>query len=1185
MTNEDANPTTEQPVLEQTPAGKREHQILEYWESHNIFEQTLTKDAPHGNFVFYDGPPYATGLPHYGHILPTTLKDVIPRYKTMRGFRVPRRWGWDCHGLPIENLIEKELGLQNKKQIEELGIDVFNKAARESVLRYADEWKRIIPRLGRWVDMENDYRSMDSSFMESVMWSFKELHTKGLVYEGYKVMPYCPRCQTVLSNAETNQPGAYRDITDLSAYAKFELVDEPGTFFVAWTTTPWTLPGNVALAVNPDITYVKAAVTKEDGSKETYIVAKDRLEVIKEAHEVIAELTGAQLAGHSYKPPFEYYTAPNTLQGDNEMKRPQAWKVYNADFVTATDGTGIVHIAPAFGEDDMNLARAVNLPVIHHVLPDGTIKSEVTVFAGMTAKPKGDHQKTDIEVIKQLAARKALFSKEKYIHSYPHCWRCDTPLLNFATSSWFVKVTAMKDQLIAENNKVNWVPKEIGEGRFGKWLEGARDWAMSRSRYWGAPLPVWRGEQTGAIELIGSIAELKEKIVSNGNNFVLMRHGESESNVKDIINSIDLNKFSLTEKGVGEVQKSAEELKEKGVTIIYASDFKRTKQTAELVAETIGFDKTKIIYDERLREVNAGEFEGGTWTERFAYFKNNEERMTKRTPNGESVADVKKRVAEFLYEIDAKHKNEDILIITHGLPLRLAKLIAEGKTIRDMIRGHWQDTSDATASLHAIDFKQLPKNEEYELDLHRPYIDDVTWVNAEGDVMRRIPEVFDVWYDSGSMSFASQHYPFEKKDTLLADGSSAFPADFIAEGLDQTRGWFYLMLVMCVGLFNKAPYRNVVVNGLILAEDGRKMSKSLKNYPDLMPTVEKYGADSLRYYLMASPAVHGEEVLFSEKGLDEVNKKLFNRLGNVHTFYETYAGEYAGTFERPQSTNMLDTWILARLDETVNATTAAFEKYEIDRAARPLMDLVDDLSTWYLRRSRDRYKGDDVADKKQAIDTTAYVLYVLSLIMAPFTPFFAEDLYLKLTRGTKKESVHLERWPITVETDTEVLEKMTAVRKIVEAALADRAKHSLKVRQPLASVTVQNADVTFETFPQAIDLIKDEVNVKAVQWQTVATDVKNVVTVDQQLTPELIEEGTLRELMRAIQDIRKKIGLSPTDSISMTIAGDEATEALIKKYQTELSKAVLATSVSFGANEGEEIAIDAMRLRVHVARA
>lgn len=1148
---------------------EREHRILNFWKENDIFQKSLNKPSPKGNFVFYDGPPYATGLPHFGHVLPTTIKDVIPRYKTMRGYHVARRWGWDCHGLPVENLIEKKLGLKSKKEIEEIGIEKFNKAARDSVLQYADEWKQIIPRLGRWIDMENDYRTMDTSYVESVMWSFAELNKKGLVYESYKVMPFCPRCGTSLSNFEVAQ--GYKDITDISAYVKFELRDEARTYLLAWTTTPWTLPGNMALAVNPDIEYVKIEMQNAK-----YWVAKSLAEKVFDVAmgelNVVDQKKGAALAGKSYYPVFPYFASEGTMGVDNEARRANAWKIYAADFVTAEDGTGIVHVAPAYGEDDMNLAREKDIPVIHHVGADGLFIDSIVDFAGQRAKPIEDHQKGDIEIIKYLAHPHPhestdnraeyipLFKKEKYIHPYPHCWRCNTPLLNFATSSWFIKVTDFKDKLVEENNKIKWTPKEIGEGRFGKWLEGARDWAVSRSRYWGSPLPVWRAEKTGKTEFISSVADLKEKIRKDGNNnsFFVMRHGQATSNVENRISSRDLNESTLTEEGKAEVRATAEKIKaELGSlenVVIFSSEFLRTKQTAEIVAEVIGYDKTKVLHDHRINEINAGDFDNKDWAARPSYFKNISEHLIKPAPNGESVAEVKKRVGEFLYDINSKYKNSRIFIITHGLPLRLAVCTAKGITIRDLLRFGWTDISDPTASLHECDFVPFPHDENYELDLHRPYIDAVTWKNEDGDVMRRVPEIFDVWYDSGSMSFAQSHYPFENKETFTAKGSELFPADFIAEGLDQTRGWFYSLLNLSKTLFDQSAYKSVIVNGLILAEDGRKMSKSLNNYPDLLPTVEKYGADSLRYFLISSPAVHGEEVAFSEKSLDEVNKKLFNRLENVYVFYKTYSKDVDDeAIHLPKSNHVLDKWIISRLNELINNTTIALDAHQLDRAARPIADFIDDLSTWYLRRSRDRFKGEDEQDKQAALLTTRYVLATFAKVMAPFVPFVAEDLYQKVKSKDSAESVHLEDWPAAAEIDQSLIESMAATRKLVEAGLALRSKAGIKVRQPLSKFMYDDSIVLSV---ELAEIVADELNVKKVERG-------GVIDIDTNITSELKEEGQIRELMRAIQDMRKEAGLSPSDEITLSIETTGEGEAVIEKFKTMLVKAVQAVSINY----------------------
>ena len=1087
----------------------KEKAILYFWNENQIFEQSLKKDSPLGNFVFYDGPPYATGLPHYGHILPNSLKDLLPRYKTMRGFHVDRKWGWDCHGLPIENLIEKKLGLKDKKAIEEYGIDKFNKAAKESVLVYAGEWKERINRIGRWVDMDNDYRTMDSSYTESVWWSFSELNKKGLVFEDYKVMQVCPRCGTPLSNFEVAQ--GYKDIADISVYAKFEIKDESlsviknfydintdsKTYFLAWTTTPWTLPGNVALAVNPELNYVCVS-TKSDTGVENYIIAESLFELLKtkkilpDDTELLLSkkpLTGNDLTGLSYEPVFDYYKKEGTLEL-HEKERGNIWKVYTAPFVTAEDGTGIVHIAPAYGDDDMKLSKTYSLPVIKHVGFDGLFVDLITEMKGKPAKPKDDHQSADIEIIKILTQKGVLLAKEKMTHSYPHCWRCETPLINFATTSLFVRTTSLKSKLIEENNKINWVPKEIGSGRFGEWLENIRDWAISRTRYWGAPVPMWKSD-SGKIEILGSYAELKEKIrqSSNNNKYVLMRHGEAESNVKDIINAHDLNLYGLTEKGVEQAKESALKLKgeiEKTgpITKIYCSDFRRTKETAKIVAETLGIDESKIIYDVRLRESDNGNLEGHLCSERTACFKTEEQRLYFGPGGGESAYDVKKRVGGFMYDIDSLNKDENVLVVTHGLPLRMIKEISKGRTARDMYRSGWQDVSDVNASLHSIDFVQMPHDDNFELDVHRPTIDAITWKNEDGELMKRIPDVFDVWYDSGSMPFASQHYPFENKEEFEKSDSKIFPADFIAEGLDQTRGWFYSLLCLGVSLFGKSPFKNVSVNGLILAEDGRKMAKSLNNYPELMGVVEKYGADSLRYFLVTSPAVTAEEVAFSEKALDEINKKIFNRLDNVYTFYKTYSEMFGeegkDNLHSLKSENVLDQWIWAKLKKLNRDMTRDFDAYLISKGARPVAQFVDELSTWYLRRSRDRFKGDNIVDRDFAIATLRAVLLNFSKLIAPIIPFSAEDLYLKVKGADSKISVHLEDWPNLGELSEKeelLLVNMETARDLVETGLSLRAKSQIKVRQPLASFVYTNKEGK-GLYPEIEEIIKDELNVK-----------------------------------------------------------------------------------------------------------
>lgn len=1153
------------PENTKSEAAQREEETLRFWQGNKIFEKTLEQTKDGKEFVFYDGPPFATGTPHYGHITAGTIKDAIPRYQTMRGRFVRRRWGWDCHGLPAENLVEKDLGLKSKKDIEEYGIAKFNQKAREMVQEYVADWKQIVPRLGRFVDMENDYRTMDWYYSESVMQIFKRLYDKGLIYEGYKSMQICPRCETTLSNFEVNQ--GYKDITDISVTVKFELVDEPGTFVLAWTTTPWTLPGNVALAVNAGIVYCKV---KGQNSKlkegEIYILAKDRVASVLsgEEYEIVGELKGNELVGKKYKPAFDYYVNDETIKN-----RENGWKIVGADFVTTEDGTGAVHIAPAFGEDDMKLGQAEKLPFVQHVSMDGRFKPEVTEWAGQPVKPKSEpgledeqptaeeEQAMDIKILKYLAAKGILFSKEKIVHSYPHCWRCGTPLLNYAASSWFVEVTKFRDDLVANNNTVAWVPAHIKDGRFGKWLEGARDWAISRTRYWGAPLPVWKCEECKKLKVIGSVKELRENIFDHHNKYFLIRHGEAENNVTDTIDCLPGGEYHLTENGKEQVKAAAEKLRGEKIDLIVASPFLRTKETAEIVAQGIGY-KEEIIFDPRLGEYNVGELNGGKWA--VTAERPKREKLFKALPGGESVLDVKRRMGEVLYELNEKYAGKNILVVSHALPLFFMNVAAEGLDEREAERlRHW-GSAFRNAEIRSLDFHYLPHNENYDLDLHRPYIDEIKFSCDCGGEMKRVPDVFDCWFESGSMPYGQAHYPFENSDKFDPERGVGFPADFIAEGLDQTRGWFYSMLVLSTALFGKTSYKNVIVNGLVLAEDGQKMSKSLKNYPDPMMLVDKFGADALRFYLLSSSLMRAEDLNFSEKGVGEVYRKIIMRLSNVYSFYEMYGGE-SKVGKEAESKNILDSWIKARFSELVSRVTEAMDKYELDRAMRPIDEFIDDLSNWYLRRSRDRFKSEDSADRASAMDTTRTMLNGLARVMAPFTPFVADEIYRKT--GGEEESVHLATWPQSESYDTHLIEEMAKARELVEMGLSLRDKKGLKVRQPLAEFLVTGGRKIDE---RLLDIVAQEINVKKViitddfdlpaEKYEIYVDVitnKPVVALLFVPTPDLVLEGEMRELVRSIQELRKKEGLNPGELADLVIG--EEYKGLIEKFGSEIRKA------------------------------
>ena len=1158
---------------------KQEEKVLQFWQKNKIFEKSLEQEAPNGEFTFYDGPPFATGLPHYGHILAGTIKDIFPRYQTMLGKKVSRRWGWDCHGLPIENLIEDELGLKTKQDIHEHGIGQFNQCAKDSVLRYDKEWKEIVPRTGRWIDMENSYKTMDTSYSESIWWIFKTIYDKGLIYEGHKAMHICPRCETTLSNFEVNQ--GYEDIKDISVIVKFELMDEPGTFVLAWTTTPWTLPGNVALAVGEDLDYVKIRYSDiphkvesseiKNGKRDVdvsrnvsagvYILAKDRLEVIKEKYEVVEEFKGKDLIGKSYKPAFDYYAKDKNLENHEN-----GWKIYGEDFVTTEDGTGIVHIAPAFGSDDMELGQKESLPFVQHVAVDGKFTEEVTDFAGQYVKPKENPQQADIEIIKHLAGKDVLFAKEKVEHSYPHCWRCKTPLLNYATSSWFLKVTGIKDKLIEINKDIEWVPANMRDGRFGKWLEGARDWAISRSRFWGAPLPVWRCESCDKKdEVIGSIDEIKEKTRST-NKYFLIRHGEAENNTKNVLSSKKENPHHLTEVGKKQVREQVAELKKQNIDLIISSPFVRTTETAEIIAEGIGYGKKEIIFDKKIIETQFGDLEGKNVKEYSGYYNSQLEKFTKPTPNGESLIELKNRVTEFLYDIDKKYSNKNILIVTHEYPYWLMMVGAQGMNSQEAIDFKEKEDIVQNAELRELDFAPIPHNKDYEVDLHMPYIDEIEFACACGGRMKRIPEVFDCWFESGSMPYASNHYPFENLDKFNPEKGIGFPADFIAEGTDQTRGWFYTSLVLSTALFEQTSFKNVIVNGMVMAEDGKKMSKSLKNYPEVSYILDKYGADAMRYYMISSPIVRAEDLNFSEKGVDEIMKKIILRSKNVLSFYNLYKNSLCVKnpnnrvqFEEQEqnrgrcmvntttdilqtttkkcadyldySENVLDRWIIARLNELINEVTIGLDNYELDRASRPILDFVDDLSTWYVRRSRDRFKGEG-EDRDFALETTRFVLQEFSKVMAPFMPFLAEQIYSSLATVDSVTSVHLQKWPESKDVDTKILEEMRKTREIVSLALEARAKEGIKVRQPLASLKFIISNFEFQNQDELVEIIKDEVNVKEVVFEKGGEE---KVELDTKLTSELKAEGNFRELLRNVQRMRKETKLIPSDVVELTI--------------------------------------------------
>jgi isoleucyl-tRNA synthetase len=1133
----------------------REEAVQAFWAEHDIFNTSMAQPAggePKGDFVFYDGPPFATGTPHYGHILAGTIKDAIPRFWTMNGYRVRRKWGWDCHGLPLENLIEKRLGLATKRDIEAYGVKNFNEAAREAVLEYADDWKVIIPRMGRWADMEDDYRTMDSTYTESVWWVFKTLHEKGLVFEGFKSMHLCPRCGTTLSNFEVNQ--GYKDIKDIAVTVKLPLLNDAGeptdTSLLVWTTTPWTLPGNLAAAVHEEYEYAKV---KEPEHDSFVIIAKGRLAQLGEGeHEVVETMRGADLVGKKYEPPFPWLAAQEFEGKEN------AWQILHAEYVElGEEGTGAVHIAPAYGEDDMVLAKAHGVPIVHHVDEAGHFKEFVQEFKGQLVKPKDDdesgvdHKDADIEVLKSLQAAGKIFKKENITHSYPHCWRCDTPLLNYATTSWFVDVPSIKDRLVANNAAVHWVPEHVGTNRFGKWLEGARDWAVSRQRYWGAPLPIWKNPETGEYKVFGSLAELQEYVPKSGNTYFTMRHGESTKNIEPRIVTDDPNaEYPLTEKGIADVKRAAKELVG-GVDVVITSPVMRARDTAQLMVDELGLSAEQLVVDERIGEIKHGVFEGKLLSEFQAAYPDGIDRFTAAPEGGESWTDTKRRMGEFLYDLEQRYQGKRILIVSHGDPLWLLQGVASGEEKAEMV-AHLTERYPEKGVVSDLPFVPFPHNDDYELDFHRPYIDDIELFDGDTK-LERVPDVFDCWFESGSMPYGQHHYPFSCPDGTFQD--EHFPAQFIAEGLDQTRGWFYSLIVLGTALFGKSPYENVIVNGLVLAEDGKKMSKSLQNYPDPMELANRTGVDAMRLYLLSAPIMRGEDLNFSEKEVLELQRKNIGRLHNVLAMYEQYAD---GTEARADSDTVLDGWIIARMNQLITESTEGYRNYELDKATRPITDFIDDLSVWYLRRSRDRLKGEDAVDRTLALATLRHTLRTLALVIAPAMPFYADYLWQRVREDGDPISVHLGAWPEAGVVDEAVLEHMSSVREIVTTALEARTTAGIKVRQPIAAVSGPTLAEDMQR------IVLDELNAKAYR-------VADAVSIDDTLTPELLAEGAVRELMRAVQGKRKTEGLEPADRIVLTVATDAAGERAIIDNKELLSRTVGASEVVFAPADGETV--------------
>lgn len=1003
---------------------QREKRILEFWNKNRIFERSVEENRDKPLFSFYDGPPFATGLPHYGHLLAGTIKDVVLRYKTMKGFCVPRRFGWDCHGLPVENEIEKMHHLSGAHSIEQYGLAKFNEECRKIVLRYTEEWKSTVQRMGRWVDFDETYRTMDVTFMESVWWVFEQLYNKGLVYEGYKVMPYSAKLGTPLSNFEAGEN--YKEVDDPALTIAFPLIDEPETAILAWTTTPWTLVSNMALMVGPEIDYVKV---RHKESNKQYILAKSRLLANFKSEEdyiILAEMKGKELAGKRYQQPFNYF-ADRASEG--------SFRVIVEESVSLEDGTGVVHAAPAFGEVDFYACQREGIGLVCPVDDNGLFTSEIPEYKGMFVKD------ADKDIIKRLKKDGVVFHHNICRHRYPFCWRSDTPLIYKAVTTWFVAVEKIKDALLKANEQIHWTPDYVKYGRFGKWLENARDWAISRNRYWGTPIPIWRAED-GEIIVIGSIAELE-----------------------------------------------------------------------------------------------------------------------KRT--GAKIS-----------------------------------------------------------------------------DLHRHFIDDLTFTH-NGKVFKRIPEVFDCWFESGSMPYAQNHYPFENKELF----KKIFPADFIAEGLDQTRGWFYTLVILAAALFDQPPFKNVVVNGIVLAEDGAKMSKRLRNYPDPSLVIQRFGADAIRLYMMHSPAVRAEDLRFSESGVELVLRQVMIPFWNAYSFFITYARIYnwqpSGKLEKPEA--VIDQWILSILNKLVKEVETGMDDYVLSHGVEPTISFIEQLTNWYIRRSRRRFWEEKPSkDRDEAFATLYHVLLTLTKIAAPYIPFISEAIYQNLKTDEMDQSVHLCRYPEHHDEmrDKDLEAAMAAVQSTVSLGHGLRKENKLKVRQPLAKAHIVSADErTLAFLKEQKHLIADELNVKTVDFaadeslyvklkakpnfRILGKKVGKLMKAAQQaidsfdqkqlsvllkgeslpihidgtefiLTPEdvqverhvhegliganeglitialetaltedLLIEGIARELVNKINTMRREAGMDVSDRIHVKMDTTERVKLAFKLYESYIQNEVLALSVQF----------------------
>ena len=1179
---------------------KMEEEILKFWEENKIFEKSVEKNPADNPFVFYEGPPTANGIPGLHHVLARAFKDIIPRYKTMKGYRVERKAGWDTHGLPVEIQVEKELGLQNKTEIENIipgnpreSIIEFNKKCKESVWKFKDLWEKMTKRMGYWVDMEHPYITYENKYIESVWWviaqiaKFKTKKGDPVLYQGHKVIPYCYRCGTALSSHEVAQ--GYQKIKDNSVFAKFKVKTSPqpspykgegeDVYFLVWTTTPWTLPGNAALAVNKDIDYVKIKeslslqppLPKGEGGRRpgegktiSYILAKESIEEVfkDKKYEVIKEFKGKELLGLEYEP----------LYATNDTGK-KAYYIISGEFITTQEGTSIVHIAPAFGEDDSNVGRVNDLPTLLTVDTEGKISADVP-GKGIPVKKKNDKNKYEADelIMEDLKRRGLLFKEELYEHDYPYCWRCDTPLIYYAKPSWFVRMNAFRDIMTKNNESINWLPEYIKDGRFGEWLRDAKDWAISRDRYWGTPLPIWKCQKCGEVKIVESIEEIREQL-GNPNKLFLVRHGEAENNVKEIISSFpEKIDYHLTQKGKEQIKKVADQLKEKNISVIFTSPLKRARETAEIISKATGVE---VIIDNDIQEVNVGEL-NGTRTEDFRkVFPNEILDMDTVKYHAEGYNQIAERLKSFVNEINKKYQNKNIVIISHGNPLKVLEGICNGKKIEEIRNDKYLEKGE-TRIIYSKPF-----------DFHKPYIDEITFKCECGQKMRRESEVMDVWFDSGSMPTAQFHYPngASQADKEKIESGKIYPADYISEAIDQTRGWFYTLHAIATLLHfaDKVPagnaFKNVICLGHILDAEGKKMSKSRGNIIEPMEVMNEYGADMLRWmlYTINQP---GLPKRFDIKGMRDIQNRVFRMLWNSYSFFVLYASidkfKPAKNYKL-KTTNLMDKWIISELNLIIKEVDDRLSKYDVYNAAKNIEVFIDDLSNWYIRLSRKRFwKSENDEDKKSAYEVLDYVLINLSKLLAPFCPFVSEEIYKNLTG---EESVHLTSFPVLNEklVDEDLIGKMNEIQTIVTAGLSVRADNKIKVRQPIAKAFVKK-----DYGKELENIIKTELNVKEVEInKKLSVD----INLDTEITPELKLEGQAREIIRYIQEMRKEAGFEVDNRIKIGYTGQLA---VFQKFGDLIAKETLAEDLKSGSLEEsdleKEFSLDGEKLKLEIKK-